>query len=175
VKIFDHGDFDLQVSDEPVLSDFMAFDPGFTGGVYVAADRFGTNSTGAATLALSAGAGGGPHVKLYNAEIVENGPPVPPGESPVSLKLELRDSFFAYDPAFAGGVRAAFTDFNPSDPTIDLVAAPGPGGRSQVKIWREDPTTGQVSNQPPEDIFTAYETPAGDPLDIGVFVGYGSF
>jgi hypothetical protein len=177
VKVYDNHNADLQVSDEVVIDDFMAFSPGFTGGVFVTTSRVSSNIVDnrvQANFAISAGAGGGPHVKLYRASVFENIPPHPPDEGSHLVNLDLVDSFFAYGPGFTGGVRLAFSDLAPSDASVDLVTAPGPGGQSQVKIWPENPTTGQVSNQPLEDSFAAYRAPNGDPLNVGVFVAFGA-
>jgi hypothetical protein len=173
VKIFDNQNFDQRVSDERVIREFMAFGPTFRGGVFVAADNLDRRA--AANLVVSAGAGGGPHVRAFHASVVENAmPPIPPSGPPTSLNLEERDSFFAYDLGFTGGVRVALSDLVPTDPNPDLVTAPGSGGRSQVKVWSGDAGTGKVSDRPLEDSFTAFQAPGGTPLDIGVFVAFGS-
>ncbi|MEW6282744.1 MAG: FG-GAP-like repeat-containing protein, partial [Candidatus Eremiobacterota bacterium] len=46
----------------------------------------------------------------------------------------LVDSFFAYDPAFRGGVRIAVGDVN-GDGVADVVTAPGPGMGPRVKVF----------------------------------------
>jgi hypothetical protein len=70
VKAFD-GDVEIR--------SFMAFDPGFRGGVWVGG--VGHN------IAVGAGPGAGPHVKMFG----------PSGDEVAS--------FYAYDPGFDGGVR----------------------------------------------------------------------
>jgi hypothetical protein len=174
VKVFDNRDFDRQVSDEVVMNEFLAFDTGFTGGVFVATRRVLAGRPGPTNFAVSAGGGGGPHLKLFRAMTFENIPPVPPGSPSRLLSLELRDSFFAYGAGFRGGVRAAFADLVPNDASVDLVTAPGPGNQSQVKISPENPETGQVSKQPLADAFAAFTAPDGEPLPIGVFVAFGT-
>src|SRR5205823_6185984 len=72
---------------------FFAYDPGFTGGVYVAAGAVSSNQH--ADIVTGAGAGGGPQVRIFNG-----------------LNDSLVASFFAYDPNFTGGVRVAAPDFN---------------------------------------------------------------
>lgn len=62
-----------------------------------------------------AGAGGGPHVKVFDHQGA------------------LKYSFYAYAPAFTGGVTVAKGDFN-DDGILDLVTAAGPGGGPHVRI-----------------------------------------
>ncbi|QVL32212.1 DUF4331 family protein [Telmatocola sphagniphila] len=73
------------------LYSFYAFDSGFTGGVYVAAGDLANSSTNA-DIVVGAGPGAGPNVVVLN------------GASPTSTPIA---SFYAYDPAFTGGVRVA--------------------------------------------------------------------
>ncbi len=171
VKIFDNQDADVQISDERVLHEFMAFAPAFRGGVFVAANNLSRAS--AANLAVSADAGGGPHVKLFRAGLVEN-LPSPTPRPPYFMTLDETDSFMAYDPAFRGGVRVAFSDLTPSDVNPDLVTAAGPGGGSHVKIWSGDAGNGRVSDRPLDDSFNAFRAADGTPLDVGVFVAFGT-
>jgi hypothetical protein len=70
----------------PVV-DFHAYDPAFTGGVFVGGADLG-HPVGAA-IVIGPGPGGGPHVRA-----------VGPGLTEVA-------SFFAYDPGFTGGVTVA--------------------------------------------------------------------
>jgi VCBS repeat-containing protein len=86
---------------------FFAFDPGFDSGVYVAADAAGAGRR--PHLVVSAGAGAGPHVKIFD----------PRTHTTVA-------SFFAFDPGFGGGVRVSLSDIN-GDGRNDLLAASGPG------------------------------------------------
>ena len=68
-----------------VLASFFAYDAAFTGGVRVAAGDL--NGDGRADIITGAGPGGGPHVKAFNG-----------------LTTTELESFFAFDPAFTGGV-----------------------------------------------------------------------
>src|SRR5262249_44650691 len=74
----------------PLLLSFLAYAPTFTGGVSVAAGD--VNGDGKADVITGAGAGGGPHVKVF------------------SNSGALLQSFFAYTPGFTGGVTVAAVD-----------------------------------------------------------------
>jgi len=73
------------------LRSFFAYGAGFSGGVRVAAGD--VNGDGFADIVTGAGAGAGPHVKVFD------------GRSGAELH-----SFFAYSPAFTGGVFVAAGD-----------------------------------------------------------------
>jgi hypothetical protein len=75
------------------LASFYAYDPAFRGGVHVAAAD--TTGDGVAEIITGAGPSGGPHVRV----IEFNG----------GALRELA-SFYAYDPAFVGGVFVAGGD-----------------------------------------------------------------
>ena len=82
--------------------EFMAYDPAFTGGVFVAG--LGVPGAGADQIVVGPGAGGGPNVKIFN----------PSGGNPVA-------SFNAYDAKFFGGVFVAGV----RNPGSDSPAPPG--------------------------------------------------
>src|SRR5260370_33719098 len=75
-----------------LLSSFFAYDPNFTGGVYVAAAD--VNGDGRAEIITGAGRTGGPPVRVFDGL---SGVQVEPG-------------FFAYDPHFHRGVPAEAGD-----------------------------------------------------------------
>jgi membrane-associated phospholipid phosphatase len=90
-----------------LLANFMAYDPGFTGGVNVAAADLDGN--GQSEIITGAGAGGGPHVEVFNGQ------------------GGLRAGFMAFAPAFTGGVRVAAVDTAGGYPNLVLGAGPGAG------------------------------------------------
>lgn len=102
--------------DGSVVRDFLAFDPGFTGGVSVAVGD--VTGDGHPDVVVGAGDGGGPEVK------VDDGP----------TGAVLRD-FFAYEDTFRGGVNVAGGDVD-GDGRADVVAGSGPLNNSMVQITR---------------------------------------
>ena len=93
------------------------FNPLFFGGVYVAAADL--DGDGKAEIIVGAGAGGGPHVKVFSG----------------ADGSELA-SFFAYNSGFFGGVRVGafpLTTYGVREPAFGT--APGPGGGNHLKIF----------------------------------------
>ncbi len=76
----------------PVVS-FMAYDPHFTGGVQVTVNDVGN-------VVTAPGGGGGPHVEEFNTPYLA----YLATQYTFDPRWALMDSFYAYDPAFAGGV-----------------------------------------------------------------------
>lgn len=101
-----------------VLADFMAYSPGMTAGVHVAAGN--VDGVGFAEIITAPGAGGGPHVRLFN------------GQTGQSLAHPL-GSFFAYSGGFLGGVYVATADVN-LDGRSDIITGPGAGGGPHVRV-----------------------------------------
>lgn len=99
---------------------FYAYAPSFTGGVFVAAADL--DGDGVAEIVTGPGQGGGPHVRVFRLDGTD------------------RYGFFAYAPAFSGGVRVAAGDLN-GDGKADIVAAPGPGAAPQVRVFKADGAT----------------------------------
>lgn len=105
--------------DGGVLRSFMAYDPAFAGGVYVAAGD--TNGDHVADVITGAGAGGGPHVEVWSG-----------------LDNSILASFMAFNPAYTGGVRVGAADVN-DDGRIDILTATGPNGSALVNFYDAPP------------------------------------
>ena len=108
-----------------VMESFFAFDPAFTGGVFVAVQD--TNGDGILDIIAAAGPGGGPEVRIFDGS-----------------NLNVLRSFFAYDQSFSGGVSVATIDFN-NDGILDIVTGAGPGGAPHVKVF--DGATNAIISQ----------------------------
>lgn len=164
--------------------EFVAFSANFRGGCFVTTGDFngppGTavdTGTGIAvqnrTLVVSAGEGGGPHVKVFKDT---------DGDGYVSDNLI--DEFFAFDAGFRGGVRVGVGHFYSGTPHGEpgtfvaqyisdfnyLICAAGPGGGPHVKVYNsfgEFDQTPKISDNGIVDEFFAF-----DPgFRGGVFVG----
>src|SRR5207248_2010959 len=98
-----------------MLANFFPYDPGFGGGVFVAAGVL--DGDGVDEVITGAGPGGGPHVSAFAG----------PGVSPAA-------SFFAYDAGFAGGVAVAGGDLG-GNGAAKIVTGAGPGGGPHVRVF----------------------------------------
>ena len=101
--------------DQSELASFFAYGPSFTGGVRVASAD--VNGDGIADVITGAGPGGGPHVRAFS------------GMTGVELA-----SFFAYAPAFSGGIFVAGADSD-GDGIDDFITGAGAGGGPHVKVF----------------------------------------
>ncbi|HTK78561.1 MAG TPA: TIGR03118 family protein [Gemmataceae bacterium] len=108
VKVFSGADL-------AELDSFFAYGAAFAGGVTVAAGDL--NGDGKADIITGAGAGGGPHVKVFSG-----------------ADLAELASFFAFDAGFRGGVFVAAGDVN-GDGKADIIAGAGAGGVPQVTVF----------------------------------------
>src|SRR5262249_4278045 len=102
--------------DGSVLSELMAYDPRFTGGVRVAAGD--VNGDGTPDLLTAPGPGGGPNVEAFDIN-----------------SHSLLASYMAYDARFTGGVFISGADVN-GDGTADVVTGAGAGGGPDVKVFQ---------------------------------------
>ena len=111
-------------------SSFFAFNaPSFTGGVYVAAGH--TNSDGFDDVIVSAGAGGGPRVQVYA------------GSANGAVTSAPLNDFFAYSPAFTGGVVVAAGNRNGDVGGIDeVITAPASNGGYHIQSFNCNGTGG---------------------------------
>jgi uncharacterized repeat protein (TIGR01451 family) len=152
VRVFDG----LSLSQGKIVekASFFAFDPAFRGGGYVAVgDLFGQ---GYGNIIFGAGAGGGPHVAVFDGKSF----------TPVL-------NFYNGDSTFSGGVRVAARDLNPiPDGRATLITGDGPGADpakfgtpSQVRMYNA-PAGSKTLPATPDVEFTPFPDFTG-----GVFVG----
>ncbi|MGH7266811.1 MAG: beta strand repeat-containing protein, partial [Candidatus Rokuibacteriota bacterium] len=97
------------------LGGFFAYDPAFSGGMFVAAGD--VTGDGRADIITGAGPGSSPHVKVFDG----------------ATGAEL-GGFLAYDPAFTGGVSVAAGDLT-GDGRADIITGAGPGSGPRVKVF----------------------------------------
>jgi uncharacterized repeat protein (TIGR01451 family) len=98
---------------------FFAYEPDYPGGVFVAAGDL--TGDGVAEIVTGAGPGGGPHVRVWSTT----------GGTITEL---LGKGFFAYDPAFPGGVFVAVGDLT-GDGIAEIITGAGPGGGPHVRVF----------------------------------------
>uniref|UniRef100_UPI00404A407A fibronectin type III domain-containing protein n=1 Tax=Daejeonella sp. TaxID=2805397 RepID=UPI00404A407A len=103
---------------------FFAFNaPSFTGGVYVATGR--TNADDFDDIIVGAGATGGSRLQVYA------------GSATGLVTTSTLNDFFAYSPAFTGGVRVAAGDRN-GDGVDEVITAPASNGGYNIKSFDTD-------------------------------------
>ena len=95
---------------------FLAYSAGFRGGVNVAVGD--VSGDGVAEIVTGAGAGGGPNIRVLNAQ------------------GKALSSFFAYDKYLRGGVNVSVADID-KDGVSEIIASPGRGAgyRGEIKIF----------------------------------------
>ena len=107
----------VKVFDAVTLGEIRSFQPfaGFGGGIRVASGD--VNGDGRDDIIVGAGAGGGPHVKVFDG-----------------VTNAVHHDFFAYETNFLGGVFVGAADMN-DDGRADIVTGAGPGGGPHVKVF----------------------------------------
>lgn len=152
-----------------LLSQFNAFDPSFTGGVYVASGDL--DGDGLPEIVCGAGSGGGPVVTVWRPEGI------------------LLNSFNGYDISFRGGLTVAVGDVT-GDGRNDIVAGAGDSGGPMVVVFNlaglrqsaffayeegfrggVNVAVGDVDGNGRDDIVTGVGN-SGGPL-VKVFSGFG--
>lgn len=108
VKVFDGVSFKL-------IASFFAYDRSFSGGVFVASGDI--NGDGFDDIITGAGAGGGPHVRVFS-----------------SADGSLLFDSFVYAPTFSGGVSVASGDID-GDGFEDIITGAGRGGGPHVEAF----------------------------------------
>lgn len=121
--------------DGTVLLSFLAYDPNFTGGLYVAVGDFAegvlTQGDSFDDIIVAPDAGGGPHVRVFSTA---TGGANNRTFTPANIQNRLLFDFPAYNPNFLGGVRVAAGDVT-GDGVDDLVTAPGQGGGPHIQVF----------------------------------------
>ncbi len=132
-----------------LMHSFYAYNAAFNDGIYVAVGD--VNGDGYADIITGAGQGGGPHVQVFSGQNYSN-----------------IASFFAYNPAFTGGISVASGDVN-GDGYSDVVVGAGPGGGPHVLA-----VSGFQLSQGTQVVLASFF--AFDPgINRGVFVGAGDY
>jgi uncharacterized delta-60 repeat protein len=131
------------------LLNFFAYDPHFTGGVYIAAGD--VNGDGDADIICGADAGGGPNVTVFS------------GKDGSRLL-----SFFPYDMNFTGGVRVAAGDTN-GDGRAEIITGAGPGGGPNVTVFRTSDLAIFLDNPTELQSYFAY----AQAFSAGIYVSAG--
>ncbi len=132
-----------------LVHSFYAYNAAFNDGIFVAVGD--VNGDGYADIITGAGQGGGPHVQVFSGQNYSN-----------------IASFFAYNPAFTGGISVASGDVN-GDGYSDVVVGAGPGGGPHVLA-----VSGFQLSQGTQVVLASFF--AFDPgINRGVFVGAGDY
>lgn len=112
---------------------FFAYAPEFHGGVNLATGDIvrevgGQNDPQRDEIVTVPMSDGGPHVSVFGVAVANNQP------KPYSF------GWWAYDPAFRGGLTVASGNFD-ADPAFEVVTGAGPGGGPHVRAWNAVPPT----------------------------------
>ena len=115
-----HGGADIRVWDGvtgKMVAAFLAYGAEFDGGASIATGD--VNGDGLSDIITGAGAGGGPHVRVFSGGT-----------------FKVLDDFLAFNPIFRGGVSVAAADFNLNGRS-DVVVGAGVDGGADVRIFRD--------------------------------------
>jgi len=126
-------------ADGSVKGQFFAYNQNFRGGVNVAVGD--VDGDGVDEIITGAGPGGGPHVRIFSAD------------------GNVKGQFFAYSPAFRGGVNVAAGDVD-GDGVDEIITGAGPGGGPHVMIFNAD---GKAEGQ-----FFAYDSAFRGGVNVAV-------
>ncbi len=99
-----------------LINQFFAYHQKFFGGVNLAVADI--NNDGQMEIITGAGAGGGPHVRVFNNQ------------------GQLINQFFAYASDFYGGISVSVGDIN-NDGQKEIITSPGKGGQTKVRIFTQ--------------------------------------
>jgi hypothetical protein len=109
-------------TDGSIFARVQAYDASFRGGVSAALGEIDGNPN-TIELVTGAGPGGGPHAKVFVID--------------ATGAITQLASFFAFDPAFTGGLTVAAGDIT-NDGRDDIVIGAGPGGGPHVRTFTVD-------------------------------------
>jgi hypothetical protein len=140
------------------IARFFAFEPTFTGGLYVAAADL--NGDGKAEIVVTPDQGGGPVVVVYDGAKLAAGQ---------GAAAEIDRFYGIADPNFRGGARAALGDIN-GDGIPDLIVSAGYLGGPRIAIFNgKDVAAGNPNPRRLVPDFYAFE----NTLRNGAFVAAG--
>lgn len=108
IRVFNGRDLSL-------LAEFIAYDPPYDLGTYVAAADL--SRTGQALITVGPGVGGPPHVKVFDLAVGK-----------------MIDEFYPYPKELRCGARVAMGDMD-GDGVSDIVTAPGAGNGPHIRIF----------------------------------------
>jgi hypothetical protein len=97
--------------------ELFAYDPGFRGGIRVAAGN--VDGSDRASLVTGAGSGGGPHVRVLRWS---------------GTRFVEMASFFVYDPGFRNGIFVAAGNLG-GDGRAEILTAADAGGGPHLRVW----------------------------------------
>ena len=140
-------------TDGTQLASFLAYDQGFSGGVFTAAGNLDGDKTNGDELVTAPGAGGGPHVKVWRIKGLGD-------------NAGVLNGFYAYDAGFTGGVRVAVGN-ETGDAKDEIVTAPGPGGGPHVRVFSPTPDGGATGSPG----FMAYDPAFAGGVNVAAVAG----